>query len=104
MSLTASSSLRQITHEQLSGMLSYLSNSILKDATVYRYMSTCPMHVHLSMNNFLHSINITCEIYTVILEYENFLSQMLVMKHEKLTEEFYLPVHSTKEVLLKCYI
>lgn len=56
------------------------------------------------MNNFLHSINIICEKYTIILEYENFLSQMLVMKHEKLTEEFYLAVHSTKEVLLKCYI
>lgn len=34
----------------------------------------------------------------IILEYENFLSQMLVMKHEKLTEEFDLTVHSTKEV------
>lgn len=45
------------------------------------------MHFLMSMNSILHSINSTCEKYTIMLEYKNFQLQAIVTKHEKFTEE-----------------
>lgn len=71
---------------------------------MYRYISTYPIHIHLNINNFLHSINIIYKKYTIILKYENFLSQILIIKHKKLTKKFNLSIHNTKKILLKYYI